>query len=484
MNRRASPLFRLFFRSLATKNQNHKFDFDLDVDVANGLKNGSLKARHHPGSFRIKPVSLPEPLIQAVETIVKAYPWKSLSRDAQSLNQYIWSRHTATEDGEYKHKLKEVEERIRSRSSVDPLAPEIPEKERKRLLDSLESKVHWWMKKEVYNWKAIDYDPYKSAMYLAVRLAPDFAALVKIMAEMKQRDPDFAPLTMLDFGSGVGSGMWAVDQVWPGLCREAVCVDRSADMNDMADKLLRGGDPDNPRLVRPGGTFFKQFLPQSRLLKYDLVISSRSLFELPDITSRLKTLDVLWRKTSGYLVIVEAGTNAGYRVVQEARDYVLELSRLATEKGEAHPEGYVFAPCPHDKFCPKFFDGTNVPCNFEVSYKPASFEKDQTAHIDRYTYIVLKRGKRGESNEKNWPRLVEAPLIRKKHTICRMCTHSGTLRELTATKRKHSKECYGLLRASKWGDLLPVQMSEVPESECVDTPSDGELSEPEESVQN
>lgn len=274
-----------------------------------------------------------------------------------------------------------------------------------------------------------------------------------------------------------------MDQVWPKVCREAVCVDKSGDMNDVADKLLRGGDLDNPRIVRPGGTFFKRFLPHSSLLKYDLVISSRSLFELPDMTSRLRTLDVLWHKTSGYLILVEAGTNSGYRVVQEARDYVLELSRRAKEEGESHPEGYVFSPCPHDKLCPKFFDGTNIPCNFSVSYKPLSFEKDVVPQADRYTYVVIKRGSREESAVKNWPRLVENPLIRKKHVICRTCTSSGTLRELTATKKKHSKECYRMLKSSKWGDILPVQLSEVPELECYESESDKE-GEPEECIQN
>lgn len=273
-----------------------------------------------------------------------------------------------------------------------------------------------------------------------------------------------------------------MDHIWPGLCREAMCVDSSADMNNLADSLLRGGNPNNDREVRPGGTFFKQFLPLSRLLKYDLVISSRSLFELPNMTSRLKIIDVLWRKTSGYLVLVEAGTNAGYKLLQEARDYILELSRQAREEGKSHPEGYVFAPCPHDKLCPKFLDGTRVPCNFEVPFKPLSFEKDQAPQKDRFTYVVLKRGKREESTEKNWPRLLESPLARKKHTICRTCTHSGTLRELTATKRKHSKECYELVRCSKWGDLLPVQLYEEPEHDA--SQSDGEQSEPEECVQN
>lgn len=48
----------------------------------------------------------------------------------------------------------------------------------------------------------------RAAMYVAGRLAPDYASLYKIMAEMKKRDPQFSPLTLLDFGSGVGTSMW------------------------------------------------------------------------------------------------------------------------------------------------------------------------------------------------------------------------------------------------------------------------------------
>lgn len=48
----------------------------------------------------------------------------------------------------------------------------------------------------------------RCVLYLASRVAPDFAALVQIMSDLKKRDPGYTPLTMLDFGSGVGSGMW------------------------------------------------------------------------------------------------------------------------------------------------------------------------------------------------------------------------------------------------------------------------------------
>ncbi|XP_045118065.1 methyltransferase-like protein 17, mitochondrial isoform X1 [Portunus trituberculatus] len=483
MNRRALPVFRLLIRNISSKKPKPKFDFEADVDVVKSLLDGSCKARRHPGTLDVRTVSLPEPLKEAAHAVIQDYPEKNVQKDAKVLNQYLCSRQAALEPEEAKMRYHEVREKIKMEDDIDPDFPNIPEEERQRLHDSLRSKVYERMKKEVYHWQAIQYDTYKCVLYLAARLAPDFAALVQIMSDMKKRDPGFTPLTMLDFGSGVGSGMWAMDHVWPHTCREVVCVDSSSDMNDLADRLLRGGNADKPRLVREGGTFFKQFLPLSNLLKYDLVISSRSLFEIPNINMRLKTIDVLWQKTSGYLVLVETGSNEGYRLVQEARDYLLELSRKAQEEGEPNPEGYVFAPCPHDNFCPRFFDGSNIPCNFEVDYKPLALGRKQSAQREKFTYVVLKRGMREKSSEKQWPRLVEDPLCRKKHVVCRVCTPSGTLREVTATKRRHSAECYKLMRHSRWGDLVPVQLSEVPDPSNVDTQDGDELSEPEQ-IQN
>lgn len=253
----------------------------------------------------------------------------------------------------------------------------------------------------------------------------------------------------------------AVDSIWPGKCKEAVCIDSSSEMNDMANKLLREGDSDKPLRTRPGGTFFRQFLPMSSTLKYDVVVSSRSLFELPDMASRLRTIDILWRKTSKYLILVEAGTNAGYRLVQEARDYVLEVAQRSQEERE-YLEGHVFSPCPHDMFCPRFFDGSNTPCNFEVSYKPFKFGKYSDTGKELFTYVVIKKGRRNDDVGENvtWPRVVRAPLCRTRHVICRTCTKYGTLQEFTVTKKRHGKECYQVSKNSDWGDMLPIEFPE------------------------
>ncbi|XP_045623534.1 ribosome assembly protein METTL17, mitochondrial [Procambarus clarkii] len=465
------PLHTCMLRAFAAEAKvKPKFDFKLTENVAEKVKTGLLKPRHHPGVLRVGSVCIPDDLLQAATTALVDYPVENLIKDGKKLSSYINSRHPPLEKEEYKDKLAKVIEKVMQTETTDPMSPGLHEEERKRLLDSRRSKVHEKMKKETYNWRAIEYNEYNAALYAVARLAPDFASLIKILSEIKKRDPEFSPPTLLDFGSGVGSSMWAVDRTWPGACREAVCIDASADMNTLADKLLRGGNCKKPLRVRPGGTFFKQFLPTSDAHKYELVMCSRSLFELPDIASRLRTIDILWRKTGGYLIIIESGTNAGYRLVLEARDYVLELSRRAQEEGDPNLQGHVFSPCSHDMFCPRFFDGTNIPCNFEVSYKPFTFNKNANAKTDIFSYVVLKRGKRNEDVEQ-WPRVVQSPLKCKRHVICRTCTKYGTLKELTVTKRRHGKDCYSVCKRTSWGDLLPIVLPEPEPTNTLDSPT-------------
>ena len=64
---------------------------------------------------------------------------------------------------------------------------------------------------KVGRWKVIDYDSYASWSYLIGGMAAyDYACLLKIMKEIKQRNPKFNPKTLLDFGSGVGTVSWYV----------------------------------------------------------------------------------------------------------------------------------------------------------------------------------------------------------------------------------------------------------------------------------
>ena len=73
----------------------------------------------------------------------------------------------------------------------------------------------------------------------------------------------------------------------------------------------------------------------------------------------------------GYLVLAESGTNAGFHVIAEARDYLVQISQLAeaeageAEAGAAGGEGHSVAPCSHEAACPRHAHDT-IPCNFPV----------------------------------------------------------------------------------------------------------------------
>ena len=51
------------------------------------------------------------------------------------------------------------------------------------------------------------------------------------------------------------------------------------------------------------------------------------MLELPSAVERLSCLHTLWEKVEydGYLVMVETGTNAGFHVIAEARDYLNQV---------------------------------------------------------------------------------------------------------------------------------------------------------------
>lgn len=157
-----------------------------------------------------------------------------------------------------------------------------------------------------------------------------------------------------------------------------------------------------------------------------------------------------------------------------------------------------YRQCPHEKPCPRFLID-NTPCNFQVGYHKI-LVRDAKVEKERYSYVVLKKGTiifflypsfflsfwihhAGVKNsvEDEWPRIVRETLVRSKHSICRMCTANGKLEEVIFTASKHgkwvknqeklqfvlwsrvlfiSRSMYQCARSTKWGDRLPVNISE------------------------
>lgn len=437
-----------------------------------------LEKENHFGIKSHNVVKLPERLKEAVDKILGSCQDGNLIKNSEILNHHlIFKKPPLTQS-----KLKEIEVSCTERVSATHLFPDtsfMSVDDEKKLSNSLNNKIRRNINQTAYNWKPVVYNESMSMAYLVARLAPDFASLYKIFCEIRSRDPGFQPQNLFDFGSGVGTALWSAKSCW-GVkkFKEVFCVDSSVDMNNLALALIQGGVWPNQQGEHRAmeedstegsstlkGLYFRQFMPASPAVKYDLVVCAHTLLELPSAELRLQMALSLWRKSQGYLVFVEHGSRAAYEVIVEIRDFLLSLSDGSKE---ANLQGHVFSPCPHEARCPRLADTT--PCNFEAKYE--SLVKKQQVLKERFSYVVLKKGSRSET-EPRWPRVVRPVLTRSRHTICRLCTNEGKLEEIVVTRSKHSKENNTIARKTKWGDLLPVQLSR-PEAQLDHSPDDKE----------
>ncbi|PSN51932.1 Methyltransferase-like protein 17 [Blattella germanica] len=399
-----------FLRHIRTYTTKRRLEIEMEEHLINSMESKEIKPRKHPGLMKIQTVQVPASAVKAMTVVLKVNVDRSALSEEEASNVNKWCNHQINR--ELRHKT--------------------------------------------YNWQPVNYDEHKALQYMVERFAPEYAVLSKIFCEIKKRQPDFHPFTLFDFGSGLGTVTWAARNLWGDTLREFFNVDSSSVMNDLANLLLRDGNEDKEMPMK--GVFYRQFLPASQNIKYDLVVSAYSFLELPSAQNRLETLVNLWNKTNSYLVLVEHGTNVGFQIINEAREFILDLSKR-TQTQESVPMAHVFSPCPHDQTCPRYAQDT-TPCNFEVSYIPVPLLGGRDARRERFSYVVFKKGARPQDDQQ-WPRIVREPLVRRKHTVCRLCTAAGKLEEVVFTASKHGKMPYWCARSSNWGDMLPMDIKEA-----------------------
>lgn len=173
-----------------------------------------------------------------------------------------------------------------------------------------------------------------------------------------------------------------------------------------------------------------KFLP-AREDKFDIVLSSCSLFELPNLKTRLETAHNLLNN----LDLCRERNQRGFPSAQ--RD------PRVSNAGEG-VFAFIFSPCPHTSPCPRLQLNNGTPCNFPVSYNTFGFSGNREKKKDTFSYLVMKKGKSTEAD--HW-------------------------REGIFTASKHGKSAYKCARVSRWGDRLTLR---VLEGEKDDEESDGD----------
>ncbi|WP_053654107.1 small ribosomal subunit Rsm22 family protein [Streptomyces sp. MMG1121] len=270
------------------------------------------------------------------------------------------------------------------------------------------------------------------AAYAAYRMPATFEAVRHALGAFADAAPDWAPGSHLDVGGGTGAATWAVTATWPG--------ERSVTVLDWAEPALALGREiaaANPALA--GARWQRARIGAGLTLDdADLVTVSYVLNELSE-PDRAALVDAA-AAAAPVVVIVEAGTPAGYARVIEARDRLIRAGL------------HIVAPCPHSAACP--IEPGKDWCHFSARVSRSSLHRQIKGGTlpyedEKFSYVVASR----LPAEPAPARVVRRPQIRKGQVLLDLCEADERLARTTVTKR-HG-DLYKAARDADWGDPWP-----------------------------
>lgn len=429
--------------------------------------------KKHPGRMKSDKITeIPEILENTLESIFKDSECKSLETDGRSLYNQLMKRQLPESQSSLTARARKIEPFVISRLSNKQQAklqelialPELTEdelKELKNIQNNIQNQIKKHLRFTTYHYRPLQYTADIALKYSYSRMIPNYSVLTECLNEIKRRDPDFEPQSLLNMGSGVGSAVWATNRLWSESVREYYCVDNASEMNKMAMQILKEGDMNRQSMVIPN-VYFRDKLPVQKGGRFSLVICAYTLMDFPNQKNRLQLIRELWDRTEDYFILVDVGTYAGFLLIQEARRKLLKMN-LPNEDVEVN----IFAPCPHNQHCPKFrYAPENMPCNFEVQCQKWKGQS-QDRMKERYSYVIFKRGKLAEDMTNEWPRIVFSEVLQKRHkdmAYCTLCCPDSTLSRRSISRGRNGRELYRMTCESQWGDLLPVKLDHENES--------------------
>jgi len=95
---------------------------------------------------------------------------------------------------------------IKNKFEVSDYSENMSEEQQIKFEKFINNRVERLVAQRTYNWKPIDYsNKHVCHQYLLSRIAPEYNVINTIFSELQQRDPIFAPESLFDFGSGIGT---------------------------------------------------------------------------------------------------------------------------------------------------------------------------------------------------------------------------------------------------------------------------------------
>jgi ribosomal protein RSM22 (predicted rRNA methylase) len=273
------------------------------------------------------------------------------------------------------------------------------------------------------------------AAYAAYRMPATYAAVRGALRRLAEVLPEFRPARQVDVGGGTGAGAWAAAEVFPSLTGITV-LDQVASALAWGSRLAGRSSG----ALRSAAWRRWRAEPDADLPPADLVTIGYLLGELPP-EARTRLVERA-AGTGGVVVVVEAGTPAGYARMIAARA-VLAGCGLA-----------ILAPCPHERECP--LAGTGDWCHFPARVNRSALHrrlKDaRLGHEDeKYSYVAAAPARLG--GQRATGRVLRHPAFRKGLVTLQVCAAADGVAPVLVSKRQGER--YRRARDTGWGDPWP-----------------------------
>ncbi len=262
--------------------------------------------------------------------------------------------------------------------------------------------------------------------YALSRMPATYAAVSRVLGELQERAPEFAPATLLDAGAGPGTAAWAAGERYDRL--DKTLFDHTRAFIDLARTIAAGLSEEAEVLQHDLGRFDLK-------RRFDLVTCGYALTELAD-SAVIGTAERLWQHTEGVLVIVEPGRPRDYQRLMVARARLVELG------------GIVLAPCPHDGPCPLVAPDW---CHFSVRLSRSRDHMRMKGGTlgyedEKFSYLVVARPGIGTRTP---ARVIRPPEENKFSVSLPLCTPQGTEQRVVPSR---DKPAFKAAKKLDWGD--------------------------------
>lgn len=279
--------------------------------------------------------------------------------------------------------------------------------------------------------------------YLALKVTSTYSHIYGALRNIRELNPSWNPVSVLDIGSGPGTAIWAALELFPSL-KIGTAIERNKNFIELGKTILKS----LPRIkVDWQAIDLINSIPELSE-SFDLVVIANVLNEMDEKT-RNTSLEFANKHCKGILVVIEPGTPYGFE------------SLVQTSK-QLNSENILIAPYIENSFI------NSEKINFVEKIKRPEFQKrvrqiqrkndtpDKSRVLppsdweeSKYYYLAYSKFKPEFSPV---GRLIDKPKLSKPFVELKVLTKEGIKIERIFKK---DKARYKLAKKFKWGNTIP-----------------------------